>query len=182
MINLSMLEIPMFQAKLESRLSQLYRQLMLLNQSLHSIVQPKDQKTNQEKAFFDCANGEKTTLKSSKKESASGELPKCLYARLATQGAKTCNMLKDITQDLLTLSILVPSAPWVSDVIILVCNGSIIDNTEQLMLLLYPLYKCTGGGGGYPPYYGLVVTSHPTRHIRLVPRRARRYFIVLTIT
>ena len=78
-----------FQAKLESKLAELYRHMMVVNQSLQMIVSPD-------------------------KSLANHELPLAFYARLWGQVSKACRMLKDSSGELLDLSVLVPAAPWVS--------------------------------------------------------------------
>ena len=81
-----------FQGKLESKLAKLYKQLMLVNLSLHSIVSPsKDDVTP-----------------------VNQELPSEVYIRLAGEVSRACTQLKSTTSDLLDLSILVPAAPWVN--------------------------------------------------------------------
>ena len=74
-------------------MSQLYRQLKLVSQSLHSVL-PAEQDGG--------------------KSSANQQIPTAVYTRLAAQSASACNMLEETTPDLLDLSVLVPSAPWVS--------------------------------------------------------------------
>ncbi|KAK2142827.1 hypothetical protein LSH36_909g00018 [Paralvinella palmiformis] len=101
-------------AKLESKLSQLYRQLMLVSQTIHLAIKVDDPQFQQQKAVFESANRGKPTKMLSNGDSSQKitDLPKCLYARLGTQVARACNMLKDATSELLALSILIPSAPW----------------------------------------------------------------------
>ena len=78
-----------FQAKLESKLAELYKHMMVVNQSLQMIVSPD-------------------------KSLANHELPLAFYARLWGQVCKACRLLKESSGELLELSVLVPAAPWVS--------------------------------------------------------------------
>ena len=109
---------------------------MLVSETLHLVVKPDEIQFQQEKVMFESANQEKSKVIPSNQEkvkfmssnqeranktlsteydcSQTADLPKCLYARLGTQVTKACNMLKDTTLELLALSILIPSAPWVS--------------------------------------------------------------------
>jgi len=90
---------------------------MLVSQTIHLAIKVDDPQFQQQKAVFESANRGKPTKMLSNGDSSQKitDLPKCLYARLGTQVARACNMLKDATSELLALSILIPSAPWVSD-------------------------------------------------------------------
>ncbi len=78
----------------------LYQHLKALNKSLCSITTVTKQATN------DHGNTDQAL--------ANRELPSALYVKLNGQVSKACNLLKDVTTELLRLSVLIPAAPWVS--------------------------------------------------------------------
>ena len=73
---------PVFQAKLESKLAQVFHQLT----SLHHSLTMSD-----------------------------GDVSRLEDTKMRCQLARTCDLLKQASGDLLELSVLVPSAPWVND-------------------------------------------------------------------
>lgn len=78
------------QTKLETKLSSLYKELI----HLHSIMETE---TNNDSAYL----------------WTSCHVTTAARERLMTQILKSCAMMKDCSADLLDLSMLFPSAPWV---------------------------------------------------------------------
>ena len=79
----------MLQARLESQLSQLYGRLSGLSAALRCLVDPESP------------------------QAANSNLPNVVYTRLSNQVIQACNLLNDVSPQLLQLSVLVPAAPWV---------------------------------------------------------------------
>ena len=78
------------QGKLESQLTRLYKQLLHVQNSLPTIL-PKDD-----------SRGIIT------------EAPHALHDHLHDHVTRSCDLIREATQQLLSLSLLVPAAPWVS--------------------------------------------------------------------
>ena len=93
---------------LESDLAALYGELINLQQSLSVAFPPNE--------------SDKSLLSKSgdfqiEKLSMCYNLPKKAYVNIVERVEKCCRLLPDVCFHLLTLSVLVPSAPWVSDYI-----------------------------------------------------------------
>lgn len=80
------------QSALESKLSQLFKHLHGMRQTLSLILAPQQEPDNP----------------------AAHKAPAAVYARLLNQTHHCCTILDRCCLDLLTLSLIVPSAPWVS--------------------------------------------------------------------
>ena len=87
-----------FQAKLESKLAQLYKHLLSLQETVQSVSYASI-----------CETDNKTPIN----VVGNKEVPKVVYNHLNSQLSTTSDQLKDVSSLLLELCVLVPSAPWV---------------------------------------------------------------------
>ena len=84
----------------------LYKQLIVLGQCLQLIIMPAGDAENQ--------------------QPSNSQIPKATFNRLGVQVAKSADLLQEVSSELLDLSVLIPSAPWVGKTV------SFLSNTCEL--------------------------------------------------